>query len=369
MPTPSVSIGQLLAVSCPSPRACVAVGLIGPPVGATVALTRSWDGRRWSNQPAAVPSGAVSVGLSAVSCSSRFRCTAVGSFTTSSGAVTALAEGWDGRRWRIERLPAGPSGLSSRLSGVSCTSRTTCVAVGSAFDNVGHSESLAERWDGRRWSIQTVPMPPGGFRATLSAVSCAARFACTAVGDYSPAQSFVLDATLAVRLDRTGWSVQPTSDPPRAVISGLTGVSCPTRNDCSAVGAYDMGGGPVIAVAYGWDGTTWTIQATFDPAEKQTELDGVSCSAAAACTAVGHLDDPGPAGTSPIAERWDGTAWSRQAPVVPPSPGVVPTSRFGGVSCPSATACTAVGDDVNNGTEESMTLTERWDGTSWVIQP
>jgi hypothetical protein len=60
------------------------------------------------------------------------------------------------------------------IAEVSCTSSTACTAVGSGF----YDGALAERWDGSRWSPQTV----GDSSGALTSVSCSTATRCTAVG-------------------------------------------------------------------------------------------------------------------------------------------------------------------------------------------
>jgi hypothetical protein len=67
---------------------------------------------------------------------------------------------------------------------VSCTSATACTAAG-FYSNATTTVTLAERWNGTTWSIQTTPNPTGGSGSTLDGVSCASAKACTAVGGYN----------------------------------------------------------------------------------------------------------------------------------------------------------------------------------------
>src|SRR6185437_12661913 len=84
-----------------------------------------------------------------------------------------------------------------------------------------------------------------------------------------------------------------------------------------------------------------------------------------ACTAVGsYITRVG--GLSTLAERWNGTSWSIQP--TPDQPGGDGSSLLG-VSCTSAGACTAVGYYYNPGSNTTSTLAEAWNGTSWAIQP
>jgi hypothetical protein len=87
-------------------------------------------------------------------------------------------------------------------------------------------------------------------------------------------------------------------------------------------------------------GPSWAIQASVNPAGATTSpLQGVSCSAATACTAVGYYINTKGANLT-LAERWNGTSWAIQAT---PNPGGAQRSELLGVSCSAATACTAVG--------------------------
>jgi len=63
-----------------------------------------------------------------------------------------LAERWNGRTWSIQDMPA-PAGVPDpSINGLSCSSSKFCIAVGSSdFGNGG--QTFAEHWDGHRWAI------------------------------------------------------------------------------------------------------------------------------------------------------------------------------------------------------------------------
>src|SRR5215472_11577223 len=68
--------------------------------------------------------------------------------------------------------------------------------------------------------------------------------------------------------------------------------------------------------------------------------------------------------TSGLVPAGAASAWS----IVPSPSAPAPTDELAGVSCLSATSCIAVGDQVGaNGV--NRTLVERWNGTSWSVQP
>ena len=103
------------------------------------------------------------------------------------------------------------------------------------------------------------------------------------------------------------------------------------------------GGNPPseLALAERWDGTSWTIQPTSSVgAGYDSVLAGVSCSSASACTAVGDdYYNRGPQDAL-LAEQWNGTTWAIQPA---PIPNGTSSSAFSAVSCPTATACMTVG--------------------------
>jgi hypothetical protein len=169
-------------------------------------------------------------------------------------------------------------------------------------------------------------------------------------------------ATAAGRsLARPGWTVQRTPSPAKAYNSVFTGVSCASPTACTAVGyAFKKSKNQVpVAFAEAWNGTRWSFQPTPKPAGSAfSVLYGVSCVSATACTAVG--DSSG----DPLAERWDGTSWSVQ-PL--PYPAGAYDGNLYAVSCTSATACTAVGEYyVAN--KLHYTLAYAWNGTRWSIR-
>src|SRR5215471_10280878 len=263
----------------------------------------------WSVVVTPNPAGARASGLAAVTCSAAGACTAVGQFQRGARVLT-LAERWNGTAWSIQRTANRPATLAGQLLGVSCPTATVCTAVGSYQKDLEQSFVLAERWNGATWSLQRIPSPPGSSISSLTAVSCSAVNACTAVGTFT---SHGEDLPLAER----------------------------------------------------WNGSTWSIQPVPTPTSEGGDLAGVSCTAVHACTAVGEFVDQADAHSFALAERWNGSAWSIRRPPTPPG-GV--NAFLGGVSCPASTACTAVGHYVIIRATRGVTLAEHWDGTAWSVQ-
>src|SRR5262249_37160023 len=142
-PNPVMPTGQLFWVSCPAANSCMAVGTYTKASGAGVVLAEQWNGSKWRILPIPSPQGAAWTNLGGVWCVSPSACEAVGAMASRSGAVTALAERWNGSRWRIQPTPNLSKG--GALNGVSCTSASACTAVGGSGGG-----PLAERWNGTR---------------------------------------------------------------------------------------------------------------------------------------------------------------------------------------------------------------------------
>ena len=362
---PNLPNGVISAVSCTDLTACVGVGFFIDPAGRQLTLVERWDGTSWVVQTSPNPKGAASSLLSGVSCTSATACIAVGLsiYPTVNGAHQGtLVEGWDGTSWSIQSTPNPTGATSGLLSGVSCTSPTACTAVGSFATSTVDAVTLAERWNGTSWSIQTTPNTASSESQTLYGVSCISATACTAVGSSSNDRM-----TLAEPWNGTSWSIQTTPNIAGTFTNVLDGVSCSSATACTAVGYFVNGSHGRVTLAERWNGTSWSVQTTPPNPKGVTDssLDSVSCTSATACTAVGFPDNDAQVGT--LAERWNGTSWSIQSTPNPPPNGL---GRLIGVSCTSAVACTAVGSTVPNFRVQSSsaTVAEHWDGTRWSIQ-
>ena len=226
-----------------------------------------------------------------------------------------LAERWNGTEWSIQSTPNPSGSKESLLLGVSCSSSASCTAVGT-YEAHGRNEEapLIEHWNGTEWSIQAAPNHGEPFRSVLYSVSCTSSTACIAVGDYEESSSPYNYDTLAERWNGTEWTLQSTPNPSGRTGESnyltVSGVSCTASNACTAVGWYATKGfeeGKTI-LAERWNGTEWTIQSTPMPAESSGQLHDVSCTSSTACTAIGFYGKGSEAGN--LTENWNGTAWS-----------------------------------------------------------
>jgi hypothetical protein len=295
-----------------------------------------------------------------VACPSARSCIAVGQITGSSGIVAGLAERWNGRTWTTQTVPNPLNAISgSVLYGISCSSATSCTAVGQEYPSVNFgggpkpTEPVAEHWNGSAWTVQTTPILSGSDSSgALQAVSCVSATSCTAVGyalgttnpDLNPL------TLLVEHWNGRAWAVQDAPDPykpgPRAT-STLTGVSCTSARNCIAVGYFTPPSGPTDEstrpLTEHWNGRTWAVRDARLPAgTNKNGFNAVSCHSATACTATGFTGPEDSQATSTLAEQWNGRAWTIART---PNPAGPYSSLFDGVWCVSSTTCSAVGSN------------------------
>jgi hypothetical protein len=150
----------LNGVSCPSSTTCFAVGSDGVGADSFDTLVERWNGKRLSHVPS--PGGDY---FNAVSCASPTSCAAVGIFDTPGDfgpRQNPMDEQWNGTTWSEVTGPA-PAGTYGPLNGVSCTSPTSCFAVGytqlllGPNDNFGPPHTFIQQWNGTNWSIVASP--------------------------------------------------------------------------------------------------------------------------------------------------------------------------------------------------------------------
>ena len=231
-----------------------------------------------------------------------------------------LAERWNGRKWTIEPTPNPTGPTKIELDAVSCTAASACTAVGRSA-----GAPLVERWNGKRWKMQRTP--PAGHPWRVSRACLRA-----------PASPPGATETVPRHWPSAGTAGNGRSNqlPLRLPSGTATGTrrrrdltpSPAARRTPAWLSAAMVPRPPTVNwLAERWNGRTWAPTPVPNGTSGDT-LDGVSCASANACTAVG---------VSRSAERWNGSAWTTQ-----------PTQRhYGGrmqgVSCPSDSKCTSVG--------------------------
>ena len=334
--------GSLLdAISCVSSSFCMAVGDIYA-APSDQPLAERWNGKQWLVSPTPSQGSSVVSQLRAVSCRTSKFCMAVGQ-TSSSKGTSNYALRWNGSKWT--KLPQALGGAT--LYSVSCWSSSACIAVGWGATTTGNF-GAAQYWNGKSWKVMSKVTPSGGY--LLNGVSCVT----------SPSLECVAAGT---RIVSTGdqayidvWHNGKWVGKAQSTTSGiiLEAVSCVTGKVCEAVGSG------AAWFAERWNGTKWSLQSTPSPGVTQNVLWGVSCAGPSFCVAVGNQLVPSPDPETPYfntaVEVFTGGTWVSDEV---PSPGV--QSTLSGVSCASASACMAAGQEISTG--QSIVL------SSWRTNP
>jgi hypothetical protein len=188
------------------------------------------------------------------------------------------------------------------------------------------------------WTVQNLPAV--GQQVSLNAVRCASTSSCLAVGGDSA-------GLLVDRLVGSTWSMMPVPTPltPHKFAPGFSGLSCTGPSSCTAVGSNACGG----PLAERFNGTAWSVQ-RLALNRKVTACGGsltdVSCYSDQFCVAVG--------GT--IVEQWNGRRWQ-----------ILPTPhasriRITSVSCRAPNGCAAGGGWAGG------SLLAWWNGRRWRVQ-
>lgn len=136
------------------------------------------------------------------------------------------------------------------LGAVSCTSASSCVAVGESSGAAGELSGIILVWGGSSWTDVSDPS-----QIWLNDISCTGAKSCLVVGTIRPNdfQSFQPRAVVG-KWDGTGL----TAVTGHAVgqQSALNAVSCTRRNWCVAVGTFTRRTGRVQLLVERWNGRT-----------------------------------------------------------------------------------------------------------------
>jgi high-affinity iron transporter len=240
---------------------------------------------------------------------------------------------------------------------------------------------------------QSTPPPPtthalGPQRilyATLNGVTCSPATLCVAVGEFLPVDKDAAigdpdgdgraSHTLVESSDGGRWHVASSPDEGKGG-AVLSGVSCPSSGNCVAVGYYRPDKFPLQAtiappnypLIETFNGQRWRI-ATTPQVAPNSILVGVSCPSVTACVAVGYTTrtfKDGFAEESIFAESLNDNVWSVIA--APSSP--TTSSGLSAVSCSAPSTCVAVGNVApQENPSATMPLIEVLDGEHWAPAP
>jgi len=249
--------------------------------------------------------------------------------------------------------PAPAAAVAGFLTGVACQAEDNCLAVSASGG--------AESWNGSAWQQVGVRLPAGALGGGFGGVACpgtgGSAANCVAVGGYTPAGHAAYTVALGGAWNGTAWTPAGLTS---EAITWQAAVSCLSATSCLSVGnARSPEGGYESATAYSWNGGAWTRQnPSVPPANEANSFNGVSCVPGSFCMVVGGVE----ANPALLSYQWDGKSWQRLTAAVPAGVG---SPALDSVSCGSAANCVAVG----NGASDSADFAEVWNGATWSVTP
>ena len=234
------------AVAGSSPKDVWAVGDFLPDTSAsnqdaTLNFAEHYNGSKWSVVP--TPNTGPNFNSFYGVAASHGRAWAVGEHLNGRYQDRALIESWNGTKWRIDSNPQ-PGSVRDMLFGAAALSPANVWAVGDREGADGVFETLAEHWNGRRWSVVRTP-DPGSSGNHLYAVDAVARDDVWAVGQRLGGRA--PDQGLIEHWNGRKWSV--VRSPAATSASVLLDAVTSTRGQVWVAGEADSpahGGRPLI---------------------------------------------------------------------------------------------------------------------------
>lgn len=256
---------------------------------------------------------------------------------------------WDGTTWTL--TPLEDIGVQW-LYGIASLGPSDAWAVGYAYTGFYYRyRVMVVHWDGSSWTDSPVLGRFGAY-SELKSVDVVSADDVWAVGDSR-------QEALIEHWDGTSWSVVPGPSTGSAT-SSLTAVSFDAPDDGWAVGSLTRARpAPTYYVSrpllLHWDGNRWTRD---QRPQGIGELSDVAAIAPDDVWAVGSAENRA------VAIHWDGVSWS-----IVPTPSRGASSNSTSVAALGSTDVWAVGTQRQRPGAALRTLVERWDGTSWQIEP
>jgi hypothetical protein len=197
---------ELEAVSCVSTSWCMADGSQDSFGQGGRFLAEVWSGGHWSvtlKLSKQVTGGT----LTGISCTSTTDCLAIGE----EGGGNPAAEDWTGTAWTLQTV--GTPETAASATSLSCTSGTACIAVGGQTPFQTGDPAWAASFNGSSWTPMSAAPPGNTMIDTLTGVYCTSSSSCEAVGFENADLRDPVDEALAESWNGTSWSIQSTPDP------------------------------------------------------------------------------------------------------------------------------------------------------------
>jgi hypothetical protein len=206
---------ELGGLACADATDCMAVGDYTSASGRYLPFAVRWHDGRWKILATPAVRGQRSTTFQGIACPVATRCIAVGDTVdnTRGRFFHAFAEIWSGGKWRVATLRQPPS----FFLGASCPAPDRCFASGATFPTKASvAQPLTETWNGRKWKTLDAdagrtPAPDSGD--VLAHISCITPSFCEVVGHRFNPRVANSDRTLAELYNGHRWTIQTTPNP------------------------------------------------------------------------------------------------------------------------------------------------------------
>jgi len=264
--------------------------------------------------------------------------------------------------WRVVPSANG-STISNDLYGVARSSGSTLWAVGS-YERETYAPflTLTERWNGKSWSV--VPSPNEGLGDKgLHGVAGISDSDVWAVGVRNPTPSSQTKR-LIEHWNGSAWKVVRSPSAGQLSDNGLGGLAIVSPTDIWATGSLSSDGGNTSqTLVERWNGVQWNVVSSPNaPGAIYNGLGGIVSVNAGDLWAVGESESPPTYAMRTLIERWNGT---QRSIVASPNVGAG-GNALAGIAYGPGSDLWAVGSYVDTTSFLNRTLTERWNGSTWV---
>lgn len=287
------------SIDCTTAQSCVVLASVSDPSESSgmfdLLFTETETNGVWSPALAPLPaesSGATNAFWSTLSCGAEGSCEAIGATYdgNESDDFTTFVDALSGGSWTSSVLPV-PSGdtVLGPPPSLDCPSADFCVATGAGGDTIGDYHGYIDTFSNGAWSVANEALPPGS-QGSLDGVSCSSTTSCTAVGWESESGP----TTSVVDTYSNGqWTVASI---PSLESSELWSVACPTDGQCVAVG-YARSGDSAQGFESELDNGVW-ISTPSPSVASNVDLEPmlVSCGNSDTCVALANATAISPEG-------------------------------------------------------------------------
>jgi hypothetical protein len=270
-------------------------------------------------------------------------------------ATLTFAEHYNGSNWSVVRTPNTGVNFNSFYGGTA--SKGWAWAVGEYLNSQFRDRALLEVWHAGKWTIAHIPQP-GSLRDMLFGASALSPSDVWVVGDREGGNGVF--ATLAEHWNGHRWSVVPTPDPGSSG-NHLYAVDAVSGDDVWAVGQRLGSSAPDQGLVEHWNGHRWSVVSTPVSTVASVLFDGVTVSGGQVW-AVGESDTP--SGGEPLVEHLQNGHWSTGH--LPALPDGANWGNLYGVAVGQGSVW-AVGTFVDPATDNNNLLVLRLTGGTWTI--